>query len=313
MASIRKRGKKWRVEVRTKSFYASESFIHKETAVKWARDIEVALERDESPGGLKLVSDAIKKYLNEIVPTKKGARWERVRLNKFLTYPIANKRLSSVKPSDFGDWRDERLREVAPASVRRELALWSGLFSVCVTEWQWIPESPLKKVRKPQNSKPRDRVISPKEEALMIEVLGQNGPHGETLRLMQLAIETGMRLSEMIGLDVERDVFSDYAIIQDSKNNESRKVPLTKRARELIGNGFTITTDYASRLFREATRKAKIPNLTFHDTRHTAATRLARKLDVLDLCRMFGWRDPRHAMIYYNAHASEIAKRLETA
>jgi integrase len=313
MASIRKRGKKWRVEIRTKSVYKTKSFIHRETALKWARDIEVTLERAESPGGLKLVSDAIRKYLKEVTPTKKGERWERIRLSKFLTYPIVNKRLSDIKPTDFSEWRDRRLSEVSPASVRRELGVWSGLFSVCVTEWQWISESPLKKVRKPQNSKPRDRVISENEQAKLTEIFGQEGPLGEAGRLMQLAIETGMRLSEMIGLNVDRDVFSDFAVIQDSKNNESRKVPLTKRARELIGNGFTISTDYASRLFRETARKAKIQGVKFHDTRHTAATRLARKLDVLDLCRMFGWRDPRHAMVYYNPHASELARRLETA
>jgi integrase len=60
-----------------------------------------------------------------------------------------------------------------------------------------------------------------------------------------------------------------------------------------------------------AAKKAKIQNVKFHDTRHTAATRLAQKIGVLDLCRMFGWRDPRHAMVYYNPAASDIAKRLE--
>lgn len=313
MASIRKRGDKWRVEIRTKSFYQTKSFIHRETAQKWARDIEVSMEREVLPGGLKLVRDAIGKYLKEITPTKKGARWERVRLNKFLTYPISNKRLSSVKPADFGDWRDDRLRTVSNASVRREMGLWSSVFSACVTEWQWITENPLKRVRKPQNSKPRDRVISDKEQAKIIEVLGQEGPFLETSRLMQTAIETGMRLSEMTGLDAKRDVTDDCAIIRDSKNNTSRKVPLTKRARALIGDGFNITSDYAGRLFRQAVRKAKIQGVKFHDTRHTAATRLAQKLNVLDLCRMFGWKDPRHAMVYYNPSASELAQRLETA
>ena len=50
--------------------------------------------------------------------------------------------------------------------------------------------------------------------------------------------------------------------------------------------------------------------MTFHDTRHEACTRLARKLDVLDLAKMIGHRDPRSLMIYYNPTASEIAKRL---
>ncbi len=312
MASIRKRGKKWRVEIRTKSFYQTRSFIHKETAVNWAREIEVTLEKQGLPGGLKLLRDAIGRYLKEITPKKKGARWETVRLNKFLTYPICNKRLSMLKPSDFAEWRDMRLTNVSPASVRREMGVWSGLFTVCVREWGWLSENPLKKVTKPQNSKGRDRVISETEQDQLIEILGQHGPRNEVSRLMCLAIETGMRLSEMIGLDAKRDVFQDYAIIRDSKNSDSRHVPLTKKARDLIGEGFTIKTAYASILFREAARKAKIQGVTFHDTRHTAATRLAQKLGVLDLCRMFGWRDPRHAMIYYNPSPSEIARRLET-
>lgn len=312
MASIRKRGKKWRVEIRTKSFYQTKSFLHKETALKWARDIEVSIEREASTGGLKLLSDAIRRYLKEVTPKKKGARWERVRLNKFLTHPICDKRLCNLKPTDFSEWRDERLKVVSPASVRRELGVWSGLLSVCVREWQWIAENPIKKIAKPQSGKPRDRIITEKEQVRILEVLGQNGRLGEVGRLMQLAIETGMRLSEMTGLDPKRDVFPDHAVIRDSKNNESRKVPLTKRAGELIGGGFTVTADYASRFFREATRKARIQNVTFHDTRHTAATRLAQKLNVLDLCRMFGWRDPRHAMVYYNPSSAELVRRLET-
>ena len=55
---------------------------------------------------------------------------------------------------------------------------------------------------------------------------------------------------------------------------------------------------------------AGLENLTFHDTRHEGLTRLARKLDVLDLARMVGHRDPRSLMIYYNATATEIAGRL---
>src|SRR5690348_12773347 len=129
MASIRKRGAKWRVEIRTKSFYQTRSFIHKETAVKWAREIEISLEREEQPGGLKLVRDAIARYLKEITPQKKGARWERVRFNKFLSYPICNKRLSAVKSTDFSEWRDNRLKEISGASVRREMVLWSSPFS----------------------------------------------------------------------------------------------------------------------------------------------------------------------------------------
>ncbi|MDC7252931.1 hypothetical protein NMY25_001792 [Wohlfahrtiimonas chitiniclastica] len=56
---------------------------------------------------------------------------------------------------------------------------------------------------------------------------------------------------------------------------------------------------------------AKFVDLTFYDARHEACTRLARKLEVLDLARMIGHRDPRSLMIYYNPTASEIAERLD--
>ena len=56
--------------------------------------------------------------------------------------------------------------------------------------------------------------------------------------------------------------------------------------------------------------RAEIVGLTFHDLRHEATTRLARKLDVLDLSRMTGHRDLKSLRRYYNPAAEEIADRL---
>jgi len=33
-------------------------------------------------------------------------------------------------------------------------------------------------------------------------------------------------------------------------------------------------------------------------------------LHVLDLCKMFGWANPKQAMAYYNPSAAEIAQRI---
>ena len=63
-------------------------------------------------------------------------------------------------------------------------------------------------------------------------------------------------------------------------------------------------------LFRKLRDAAGLSGFTFHDTRHTAATMIARKLDVLDLCKMFGWKNTTRALTYYNPTASDIAKRL---
>jgi integrase len=63
---------------------------------------------------------------------------------------------------------------------------------------------------------------------------------------------------------------------------------------------------------RKAKGKAGIEGVTFHDSRHTAATWLAPRMDVLDLCKMFGWSNPKQAMTYYNPTASQIAARIKT-
>lgn len=49
-----------------------------------------------------------------------------------------------------------------------------------------------------------------------------------------------------------------------------------------------------------------------HLGRHTAATWIGRsgKLQLVELCRMFGWSNPRMAMVYFNATAEDMANRL---
>jgi integrase len=63
-------------------------------------------------------------------------------------------------------------------------------------------------------------------------------------------------------------------------------------------------------LWRKARDRAGIVDCHWHDARHTAVTRLARKLDVLALARAIGHRDLRQLQTYYNPTAEELAKRL---
>lgn len=52
-------------------------------------------------------------------------------------------------------------------------------------------------------------------------------------------------------------------------------------------------------------------DLTCHDTRHEAITRLAAKMNVLSLARIVGHRDIKMLMIYYNKSAEDLAKQLD--
>lgn len=64
-------------------------------------------------------------------------------------------------------------------------------------------------------------------------------------------------------------------------------------------------------LYRKVRARAGIEDLHFHDLRHEAITRLAKRLHVLALARAVGHRDLRMLQIYYNESAEEIARRLD--
>ncbi|MNR14441.1 Phage integrase family protein [compost metagenome] len=134
---------------------------------------------------------------------------------------------------------------------------------------------------------------------------------------MLLALRTGMRAGELCGL-TWANVHDLHAHLPDTKSDRPRDVPLSSRARAIVRRMkgwdenlvFGIRSASLDTLFRKYRERAELWGFTFHDTRHTAATMIAKRLDVLDLCKMFGWTDPKMAMVYYNPHASSITQRL---
>lgn len=134
------------------------------------------------------------------------------------------------------------------------------------------------------------------------------------------AIETAMRAGEICALS--RDMINGSVArlpASVTKNGTRRDVPLSGRALQLPGflpqvelcePVFGLSARSLDALFRKAKARCGIDGLTFHDSRHEAITRLATKLNVLELARMVGHRDLRMLQVYYNESAEAIAKRL---
>jgi integrase len=135
-----------------------------------------------------------------------------------------------------------------------------------------------------------------------------------------VAIETAMRAGEICSLKSKNvDFERRTAFLPDTKNGYSRAVPLSQEAIRLLkridpwgddGSVFGMASSTLSTLYKRAVDRTDIKELTFHDTRHEAITRLARKLDVLDLARMVGHRDIKQLLTYYNREAAELALQL---
>lgn len=331
MASFKKRGAAWRVWIDKRGVRESATFDTKREAAEWAARREAEIVAGVK--GLKTTKtlhDAIDQYIKDVCPSHAGERWEKVRLNK-IKREIPDVPLMTLSTdSTLADWRNKRMTEVQGASVRREMGLLRLVFEAAINEWKWIDENPLEGVKRPANGKPRTRFVSDAEVDAVVLALGYTGEAISTTRQIVavaflLSLETAMRSGEIVGLrwqdvDLERRV----AHLVDTKNGDERHVPLSQRAVDLLrampkveGDEriFRISDAVRDEVFREGREAAGLPNgkdggFTFHDARATALTKLSKKLDILELARMVGHRDPRSLMIYYRESAEEIAKKL---
>jgi integrase len=249
------------------------------------------------------VADLLKRYREEVSPTKKGARWEIIRIQAWEHGRLAQVRTRQLDAPHVAEWQRTRLAAVSSASVRRERNLLNNVFEIARKEWRWLRKNPFEGVRRPRDGKARTRIASDAEIGRLLEFASPS-----LARAITLALETGMRAGEIASLT---DVRGRVAYLHDTKNGEAREVPLSLRAIEAWGGGIALSAGSISGLFARLCEDAGIEGLTFHDLRATAITRLARKLDALQLAKMIGHKNPKMLMVYYREATADIAARLD--
>ena len=317
----------WRVQLEINGQRDSGTFATKREADDWnaRRSIELKAEGKGGPGAGKTLRDALRRYSEEESPKKRGQHWEIIRLAAFekelhASLPV-KKRIQAITTDDISKWRDARLTTTSRGSVLRDLGLLSAVLETARREWKWIKVNPVRDVRKPTSPTHRDRIIRFDETRKILRALGYGFPvrtvSGSVAACFLAALSTGMRASELTGLQWAQ-VKGDHVVLLVTKNGKRRDVPLTPVAQRLIAqmkdwdkdSVFGLKSNVLDALFRRARAKAGLDGLVFHDARHTAATSMARKLDVLTLCKVFGWSNTKQALTYFNPSASDIARRL---
>ncbi|RXJ70679.1 integrase [Veronia nyctiphanis] len=271
------------------------------------------------------MQDAFERYAMEVSPTKRGERWEIIRLNKLGRTDLAKIQLSELRTHHVNLWIEEQLKTLKASSINRELNLIASVIEKARKHWKWIATNPIRDADRPKNPTPRDRRISEEEIKRILQSLGYEGRSNVATQRQFIAVaflfalETAMRQGEIWGMEWDYvHLEQRYVTLPNTKNGTKRDVPLSSEAVLLLkalrpkkqGKVFPYSQQSSGVIFRRSLRLAGIEGLTFHDTRHEALTKLAKKLSMLDLARMVGHNDPRSLMIYYNATASEIAKLL---
>ena len=246
--------------------------------------------------------------------------------------------LAGLTPPALAAWRDARLKHVMPATVSRELATLGGALSWARKELALAFENPIPLIRRPTQGRARDRRLEGDEDQRLIEALGDHASEVKgakragayrvgsrnpmMLPLVRLALETAMRQGELLALRWEHvNLKARTAYLEDTKNGESRTVPLSSRAIAVLksllgaskaeGRVFPMTAAAVQLAWKRACRRAGIDGLHFHDLRHEATSRLAERLpNLVELAAVTGHKDLRMLKRYYHPRATDLAKKL---
>lgn len=381
MANFRKRGElQWQARVRRKGYPDQvKTFNTRAEAEEWARAIEHQIDRrafvNRAEAEATSLYEALGRYEREVTAHKNGEEPEKSVLRTWKNTDLALRSMPAIRSTDIAKLRDEWLKTLKPATVLRRLQVLSHVFNIARKEWGMESLSnPLELVRKPQPNNARTRRIATVERAGIAandeappepkdgteRDSSRDTPNDELKRviaatgscilpaIIRLAVETAMRRGEIVSLRWEHiDLQDRVAHLPKTKNGESRDVPLSSRAVEVLealmpkddehGNNeaededsrvFKIRSDAVTRAFERAVERARriyeeeckeagarpdpkyLADLRFHDLRHEATSRLAAIFPMHDLTKITGHKDPRMLMRYYHPRAKDLAKRL---
>ncbi len=308
MATITERAakdgtKRYRAEVRLKGFPTQTATFKRLTdAKKWISNTESAIREGRHFKTVEAkkhtLGDLVDRYIKDVLPTKpKQAYAQQPQLERWKT-EIGSYALADVTPALIVEVRDKLLTEPTPrgilrnpATVVRYMAALSHAFTIAVNEWQWLEDSPMRKVKKPKESKGRVRWLDDDERAKLLNACKESS-NAWLYPCVILALSSGMRQAELMGLKWQDVNLKDgFLILHETKNGEKRRVPLSGLALSLLQEHAKVRRLDTNLLFPSnsnpqkpidlrkpwlnALKAAEIIDFHWHDLRHSTASYLA--------------------------------------
>ena len=215
-------------------------------------------------------------------------------------------------------------RQRAIGTVHKELGLLRRILSIAVSNG-WLIKNPFEmgdSLITPADEKHRERIISKEEEEKLLAAC--TGARAHLRAIIICALDTGMRRGEIFKLkwsdiDFENRIMNVQAL--NTKTLRQRQIALSSRlAQELLtlkqassGNPdslvFGIVTS-SKKGFAKLREAVGMPDLRFHDLRHTHATRLVSKnLPLAEVGRTLGHTQINTTYRYVNP-STQTARRV---
>ena len=203
------------------------------------------------------------------------------------------------------------------STVNRELTVLKRIFNLGIT-WDLINENPVTGVKFFRIPIQKPRVLSEEEFKMFY-----NSASEHLKPILLVAISTGMRKGEILNLRWKDINFAEnYIRVRDSKNYESRDIPISDHLKRALLNLKEIDSEkdylfcyhdkkpieYIYKSFGTALKRAGINKCTFHSLRHTFATRAVMAgVDIVTLKELLGHKTIQMTMRY--SHPSPEHKK----
>ena len=333
-----KRGKwrgKWRAQVRRNHQHIGKTFITKGDATKWVNETERKVEKgqyeDFGDSAHLTLGNLIERYRDEITPNKKGAQSETYKLNFLLRQQVARTKILRLTPSKVIEFKKSISINRKPATVNKYLHYIYTIWETARLNWGIILPSgnPIALVKKDKVTTKIDRILTPKEYQDLL-VACSKSRLTELSYIVEFAYLTAMRFGEITKLEVKDiDFEKSTARLIDTKNGETRVVPLMQRALDICDKYrfkekvltfktsqiiFPIHRDKFRHYFEQACRKADVKGFRFHDLRACAITNLfLRGWSIAEVSVVSGHKTWSELKRYTRIKPSQLVEKLNKA
>ncbi len=223
--------------------------------------------------------DFAEEYLDYAKINKRSWSRDESSLKRLLPF-LGDLLLSKITPRHIEEYKKMRLDKVKPSTINRELICLKHMFNIASKFGKFDDKNPVKEIKFFQERQYIMRILDKEEIRCLINV-----STGYLRAMIIIALNTAMRKGEILNLRWNDIDFNEHYIhIKESKSNKTRKIPVNgivaatlkgiKREGEFVFMSPKTETRFIGtfRSFKTACRKVGVPDLRFHDLRHTAAT-----------------------------------------
>lgn len=309
---LKRGGVRYQAEIRLKGHPTLTAMFDRRTDAKnWIQKVEADIRCGRhqlySESKRHVFKEAVERYFKEqpLSVVKRGHLvWWQKELGHLYLQDIRPPIIAEKKQKLLSEPNDKGIVR-SGSTCNRFLATLSHLMTICMKQWEWVSENPVKKISREKEPHERVRFLSAQERHQLLEACkASSNPY--LFAFVVLLLSTGCRYNELRCLK-----FTDVELVQGkititkSKNSDMRSIPIRGLALDLLRDlslksssiGYVFPSPNKSkplelrRAFRTAIKRAGLKSFRGHDCRHSYATEmLAQGLSLGEIGHLLGHR-----------------------